>query len=222
MTTTRCHYVWKQSQCVNMYNYVHVCINSSSSLWSTRSTFRVLAFINISFQTLFALHFRTAAALHRKWREREREKTNKTKTQPYTSHITMSHKCMHAWYGMQKRRTNIIACEIERKRTNSAKEMETNEEKTPPKNWSNCSFCTIDEWAEIFAQFQHQTQKNSQIDSTIMDWSAKKSFDYMTYSVLLSPPSLSLSDVGLLQMQFVSVMSRNGIGWNEIPSKLLD
>lgn len=140
VTTTRCHYVWKQIQCVNMYNYVHVCINSSSSLWSTRSTFRVLAFINISFQTLFALHFRTAAALHRKWRERARERENEQNKntaihKPYNDVAQM-----HAWYGMQKRRTNIIACEIERKKTNSAKEMETNEEKNTTEELEQLQF----------------------------------------------------------------------------------
>lgn len=82
--------------------YIYFCINSLPPLWSTRSTFRVLAF-----QTLFALEFRAAAALHQKKAEQ-----NKNTHKPYNDVAQM-----HACYGVQKRRTNVIECKSRKKPT---------------------------------------------------------------------------------------------------------
>lgn len=148
------------AQPARAYNYVYICINSStsSSLWSARSTFRVLAFTNIPFQTLFALEFRAAAALHRKWKKKQNRTEQNKNTTIRTSHITMSHKCM------QKRRTMIIAYkmnthtrahahmnahEMERvKKQNTTKELELHD------RWTSERF-------SITTQQPHRTEINA-------------------------------------------------------------
>lgn len=186
---------------VNIYNYVNICINSSSSLWSTRSTFRVLAFISISFQTLFALDFRAAAALHREWRESERkaeQNKNTTIRKPYND-VAQMHACM-IWHAKAPHQYN---CMQNGEKTNGANEMEKMKKQNTTEELEQLQFLH-DRWmSEHFSISTISTPNRYKLANRFDDYGLerqKKKYDLFSPSPPATPsPPLSFSVVGLLQ-----------------------